>query len=92
MFRGVPQPQKSEKVFVTLDAELSAQVLDFGRAIGVENKPELIRILVRQSLAAVPWGSEQLHLLREGLNSARHWAWGKFREKWEEVERESEQA
>ncbi len=79
---------KSEKVFLTLDTELAAQVSDAGRALGIENKPEIIRILIKQSLAAFPWQGDRLIDAREGLLAAKHFAFARLREKLAEIERE----
>jgi len=79
---------KSERLFLTLPADLDAQMAELGRTLGVESKPELVRILLRQSLAAVPWDSPMLADMREGLNSARQWAFAKLREKFAEIEQE----
>jgi metal-responsive CopG/Arc/MetJ family transcriptional regulator len=81
-------PAKTEKVFLSLPPELWAQVAEVGRALGVENRPELIRILVRQAIAAVPWDGNQLQVASEGLNTVKHWAFNKLREKLGEIEQE----
>jgi metal-responsive CopG/Arc/MetJ family transcriptional regulator len=84
----VQQAAKSEKVWLTLDPELAAQVSEVGRTLGVENKPEIIRIMVRQALAAIPWQGDRLVLAREAMNAVKHWGFNRLREKIAEIERE----
>lgn len=90
MLVSVPQG-KSEKVFVSLEPEIWAQVAELKRVLGVESTPEVVRILIRQALAATPWDSSTLFSAREGLNSVKHWAFGRLRAKLDEISQEIDQ-
>ena len=45
----------SEKVTIAFDADLAAQLHEYQRALGLENLPETVRVMLRQQIAAVPW-------------------------------------
>ena len=88
----MPVATKSEKITLVLDSELAAQVADAGRALGLENRPEAIRMLLHQAVAAFPWDSPSLLVAQEAMNAARHWAFSRLRMKLVEMEQELDEA
>lgn len=82
------QQGKSEKIWLTLDAETWSQVVELKRVLGIESTPEVMRIIVRQAIAAVPWDSPILLAANEAIRETRHWAFERMREKFAEIEQE----